>query len=133
MTRIAAVLVFLVMTAPLGAETCGNAEAVILEAEGASAALVLPDGGIAVGEGFSLQVEMCTQGWRIEGLSARMPAHGHGMNYRPTLHETGSGIRVDGMLFHMPGVWEVNATLSNRDERRQATAEITLKPSPEHY
>ena len=43
-------------------------------------------------------------------VDADMPAHNHGMNTKPEIfwHEPGRA-RVDGMLFHMPGEWEVYA------------------------
>ena len=41
-------------------------------------------------------------------LDAWMPAHRHGMNYRPKLSVIGPGqYRADGLLFHMPGRWEL--------------------------
>jgi hypothetical protein len=36
-----------------------------------------------------------------------MPAHRHGMNYRPTVAARGGGrYRAEGLLLHMPGAWE---------------------------
>ena len=41
-------------------------------------------------------------------VDATMPEHKHGMNYAPTMMAIGDGrYRVDGLLFHMPGNWEV--------------------------
>ena len=40
-------------------------------------------------------------------VDATMPAHRHGMNYRPSLTSTSSGrFRAEGLLFHMPGRWQ---------------------------
>jgi hypothetical protein len=37
-----------------------------------------------------------------------MPSHGHGMNTKPRLTRLGDGEwRAEGMLFHMPGEWEL--------------------------
>jgi hypothetical protein len=37
-----------------------------------------------------------------------MPAHKHGMNYRPTIKPLGDGrFRIDGMMFHMAGQWQL--------------------------
>ena len=37
-----------------------------------------------------------------------MPAHQHGLNYAPEVSALGDGtFRVDGLLFHMPGLWEL--------------------------
>ena len=39
---------------------------------------------------------------------AAMPHHGHGMNVVPQVTANGGGnFHVDGMLFHMPGRWEL--------------------------
>ncbi len=41
-------------------------------------------------------------------IDADMPAHGHGMNTKPRLTSLGDGKwRAEGMLFHMPGEWEL--------------------------
>ncbi len=53
-------------------------------------------------------------------IDADMPAHRHGMNTRPEVvfQEDGTFL-VDGMLFHMPGAWEIYFDLerSGRVER----------------
>jgi hypothetical protein len=42
------------------------------------------------------------------GVDAAMPSHHHGMNLVPRAERIGDGIfRVTGMLFHMPGYWEI--------------------------
>ena len=41
-------------------------------------------------------------------VDARMPAHQHGMNYKPTVSSTGANrYKADGLMFHMPGRWEL--------------------------
>ena len=41
-------------------------------------------------------------------VDAGMPQHGHGMNVVPTVaRQDGGRFRVDGMLFHMTGEWQV--------------------------
>jgi hypothetical protein len=41
-------------------------------------------------------------------VDARMPAHGHGMNYVAKVKVLGDGrYRADGLMFHMPGRWEL--------------------------
>lgn len=45
-------------------------------------------------------------------VDADMPAHRHGMPTAPVVHALGDGrFRVDGMLFHMPGAWEITIDL----------------------
>ena len=37
-----------------------------------------------------------------------MPEHRHGMNYKVSVKpEAGGRYRADGLLFHMPGRWEL--------------------------
>lgn len=39
-------------------------------------------------------------------VDADMPAHKHGMNYRPTVRSLGEGrFEAQGLLLHMPGRW----------------------------
>ena len=61
---------------------------------------------------FALDVQLCDKdGVSVAQLTkadASMPAHKHGMNYRPTIKPLGNGrFRVDGMMFHMAGQWQL--------------------------
>ena len=59
---------------------------------------------------------------------AAMPQHGHGMNVAPTVKRTGDGeFRVDGMLFHMPGYWELYFDLGSADSLERAQGSVTLE------
>ena len=70
---------------------------------------------IPLNEGFSIDVwieDPDDPALSLESISlaadAAMPDHGHGMRTQPrvTRNEDGS-FRVDGMMFHMPGYWEL--------------------------
>lgn len=66
---------------------------------------------IEIGRHFAVQVFVCARGDAAPAsglrVDARMPAHGHGMNYRAVVRERGGGEFVaEGLLFHMPGRWE---------------------------
>ena len=68
---------------------------------------------IRQGEFFILDVAVCAKngGAAPPGLrvDARMPAHQHGMNYRPTVAAAGDGrFAARGLMFHMPGAWELS-------------------------
>ena len=68
--------------------------------------ITLPD--IPVAQPFAVTLQYCGDAPRSIEIAAIMPAHRHGMNYRPTLTDLGGGgFAVDGMVFHMPGTWEV--------------------------
>ena len=55
-------------------------------------------------------------------VDGRMPHHRHGMNTQPQVTRQSQGVfRVEGMLFHMPGRWELYFDISSggRTERAQ--------------
>lgn len=46
-------------------------------------------------------------------VDANMPLHGHGMETQPVATANGDGTwHVEGMLFHMPGEWDLVATVN---------------------
>lgn len=67
---------------------------------------------IVVGAHFALEYAVCAKPGAappgLVGVDARMPAHRHGMNYRPSVHALGDGrFRAEGLLLHMPGQWQL--------------------------
>ena len=61
-------------------------------------------------------------------VDATMPAHRHGMNYTPKVTALGGGaFRVDDMLFHMPGLWELQVDVDINGQSIFYSSEITLK------
>ncbi|WP_319546338.1 hypothetical protein [Ruegeria conchae] len=57
-----------------------------------------------------------------------MPAHQHGMNYTPKVTALDGGtFRVDDMLFHMPGLWELQVDVDINDQSIFYTSKIALK------
>jgi hypothetical protein len=88
---------------------------------------------LKVGYFFAAEVIACrapkAEPVRTIVLDAQMPAHGHGMNYRPAVAETGPGrFRFTGLMLHMPGTWRLTFDLFQGDRRTRLTREITLKP-----
>ncbi|MCA3178483.1 MAG: hypothetical protein INH05_06800 [Burkholderiales bacterium] len=67
----------------------------------------------AVGRPFAIEFALCPRGGASAAIDrvkvdAWMPAHRHGMNYAPTLSGAPGGpMRAEGLLFHMPGAWQV--------------------------
>jgi hypothetical protein len=60
---------------------------------------------------FAVEVAVCPKAGAPEAeglrLDARMPAHGHGMNYAAKVAVLGGGrFRAEGLMLHMPGRWE---------------------------
>lgn len=66
---------------------------------------------IRLSEFFGVDFAVCSRdGTRVAQarVDARMPAHRHGMNYRPQIAaQDGGRFSARGLLFHMPGDWEL--------------------------
>jgi hypothetical protein len=62
-------------------------------------------------------------------VDAQMPAHGHGMSYRPTATELAPGrFRIRGLMLHMPGRWRLTFDLVQEGMRTRLVREVDLKP-----
>ena len=87
---------------------------------------------VAVGRAFALDAEVCAKGADAPptGLrvDAHMPAHRHGMNYRPTIVAEGEGrFRADGLFFHMPGRWQFVFDVEAAGTRERITQDVMLE------
>lgn len=75
---------------------------------------------------FTLELAVCAKDGSavaVTRVDATMPAHRHGMNYRPSLTSTSSGrFRAEGLLFHMPGRWQFAFEVGG--ERLTATHDV---------
>ncbi|HEV7822682.1 MAG TPA: FixH family protein [Burkholderiales bacterium] len=81
---------------------------------------------IAVGQHFSLEMAVCANGGAPPpesiGVDAQMPEHRHGMNYKASVKPSAGGrYRADGLMFHMPGRWEIIFELRAADVTDRAT------------
>ena len=70
---------------------------------------------LKVGQFFTAEVVTCrapnSEPVREIRIDATMPAHGHGMNYRPAAARTAPGhYRFTGLMLHMPGTWRSRST-----------------------
>ena len=86
----------------------------------------------AVGRHFGLDLAVCPLGDASLPLALRvdadMPAHRHGMNYRPTVRRLGEGrYRVEGLLFHMAGQWRLFFELSADGRLDRLSHELNLE------
>jgi hypothetical protein len=84
---------------------------------------------LEVGRHFAVEAIVCgasaTQGLRVD---AHMPEHRHGMNYRPTVAATGEGrYRAEGLLFHMPGRWQLRFDVEHGDRTERLSTDIVLE------
>jgi hypothetical protein len=61
-------------------------------------------------------------------VDAAMPEHQHGMNRRPTFRANRDGtFTAAGMLFHMPGRWELYFDILRRGITERAQFEVNLE------
>ncbi len=79
---------------------------------------------ITVGRHFAIELKLCPLDAALVRVDATMPEHRHGMNYRPSLTPLGDGRwRAEGLMFHMPGKWELRL-----DVRAAGRTETLLTP-----
>ena len=86
---------------------------------------------LKVGQFFTMDVITCRASGTVEAIvvDAQMPAHGHGMNYRPTATQPApSHFQVSGLMLHMPGRWRLIVDLVQADRRTRLEHDIDLKP-----
>lgn len=61
-------------------------------------------------------------------IDATMPEHRHGMNYRPEVTRVAPGLyRAQGMLFHMPGRWDLTFDVVARGRVDRLTATLRVE------
>jgi hypothetical protein len=114
---------------PCGAALAGRAHAV--ESSRYVVTYVTAPDPVPVGQHFTVDFAVCPRGDAAAPQSVRidaaMPEHRHGMNYRPGVTVTSPGVyRAEGMLFHMPGRWDVtfDVVTASRTERLTSTLRV---------
>ena len=61
-------------------------------------------------------------------IDGRMPHHQHGMNRVPVITEVEPGrFEIEGMLFHMPGYWEIHVDVTRQEVTERAHFEVNLE------
>jgi len=61
-------------------------------------------------------------------VDARMPEHFHGMNrVARTTRQADGSFRTEGLLFHMPGRWELYVDVTDGGKTERAQLEVNLK------
>jgi hypothetical protein len=95
--------------------------------------IALPTGDVPLNAPFKMvvlvaPVEQSGSGEFALSVDAAMPEHGHGMNVEPQVTALGKGrFSVEGMLFHMPGRWELYFDITRDGVTSRAQDEITLE------
>ncbi len=81
---------------------------------------------LPVGEILSLSIALCPAG-ALTAVDADMPAHRHGMNYRPSVRALGDGRWLaEGLLLHMPGRWRFVFDVVREGRRQRLTHELDV-------
>ena len=81
----------------------------------------------AVGRNFSLRGVVCGPA-RLLRVDADLPAHRHGMNYRPTLQLQEEGrFTAQGLLLHMPGRWRIRLEVEHQGRRQWLEQTVDVK------
>lgn len=83
---------------------------------------------IPLAEPFGLVVTLCPARAELRAVDATMPAHRHGMNYRPSVERLADGRwQVDGLLWHMAGEWRLQLEVA-MDGRTRALHQAVALP-----
>lgn len=98
----------------------------LLKAEPGASASRIP-----MAKHFALEVQLCDKAGisvaRLQKADATMPEHRHGMNYRPAITPLGAGrFRVEGMMLHMAGRWQLAFEVRAGDEVIRLTDDIRI-------
>ena len=78
---------------------------------------------IPVGAHFSVRFHLCGPPVGRVGVRGWMPDHRHGMNYRPAVTLDGLSGTAEGLLFHMPGRWQLILDVRGASGREKLTGE----------
>jgi len=86
---------------------------------------------LAVSEPLAFVVEVCSAdgGTPLDvAFDASMPAHQHGMNYTVDItKQDETTFLIDNVVFHMPGVWEVQIDVQGPDGAHTFFKELQVK------
>ncbi len=98
---------------------------------GISAALRIVSEKIEIGKPFSVDIVVCDKAQKAIDrvtIDASMPAHKHGMNYRPVVKKlNNNSFRGEHMLFHMPGVWRIDFAAFQNGEISRMMLEVDVE------
>ena len=96
-------------------------------AAGVAVAFVPDPAPWAVSRHFGLRGVLCGPA-RLLRVDADMPAHRHGMNYRPTLQWQEAGrFTAQGMMLHMPGRWRIRFEVETQGRRHWLDHTVEVK------
>jgi hypothetical protein len=85
-----------------------------------------------VGEFVAIEFTLCWNGTPVPVESLRidaiMPLHRHGMNFQPKIVVLGDvNFRAEGLMFHMPGKWQLIFERRFSDGTGRVTTDIEIE------
>ena len=126
-------LLFLVSVAH-AKPVCDDEQGLIMETDSDTsfhAVLKLVPNQTPLNSSFSAIASLCNFGGVADpkfSFDATMPAHKHGMNYKPQLIELDDAtIEVKNLLFHMPGIWRMELTVLTGSKPIRFTRDIDVQ------
>lgn len=124
---------WLILAGPAAAQSCGGLEgARKVESTRYVLSYRTKPAKLAVGQHFLVEMAVCPkdgqaapEGVRVDGF---MPEHNHGMNYTAVV-KPGKGGRylAEGMLFHMPGRWDLIFEVRGGGKTDRMTHSVVLQ------
>ncbi len=87
---------------------------------------------VAVGKHFALELAVCPKSGAKPPenvrVDAHMPEHRHGMNYTAeVIPGPGGTYRAQGLMFHMPGHWEILLDLRSGGETDRLVRSMSIE------
>ena len=82
---------------------------------------------VPISDHFSVRFHLCGPPVDRVGVRGWMPDHRHGMNYRPAVTLRGSSGTAEGLLFHMPGRWQLILDVRGAAGGEKLAAEMVLE------
>jgi hypothetical protein len=91
---------------------------------------VKPNAPMVLGKLFTVDISTCNAApLQVKALDVVMPAHRHGMNYKPSFaSQSQATVRASGLLLHMQGQWQwqIDASI-NQESVVRFTAPFVLQ------
>lgn len=129
MTRMAALACFILSSSAVACPMPPDATQLVSSVEDAPLAFAQMDTP-PLSEPFTMTITFCDAGRQVKALTfdALMPAHRHGMNFHVDVdHSSDNRFVVSNIVFHMPGLWEIEVEVETIGQSYGYSAEVLLR------
>ena len=86
---------------------------------------------VLLNQPFDATIHICSKSGDLPDqlkVDATMPAHNHGMNYNPKMSRLADRqYKVENLLFHMPGIWELEVTTLDNGVPHRFTHDLKIQ------